>query len=787
MPTARVVGKKKPPSGQASIAQRGHQSSGQASIAQRGRQPMGQASSMPVYSTPSAIAQRGRLMSQAMAPRNSTLKDSSLSGGEAHRVHLSNRLAQDQTYGRMKAEHDQNAKAAQSEFAMFSDGMSPAERSAAAQNFPAFTNMRKQGAAIQAHVEQLRATPHAYRGSAPPARVVGNKKPPQSTLIKKKKPGEIFRSTIADSTRPGLQTAAPATPPPTLAGAGPNQRRRQLGVTGQVALGDALRGGTQQRLMEGVAGGTDRVGMAQKAAFEKDREKERRQLVEELNQYGVLGGEGASSGRVADVLGEFRGQTNLGRLQLAAQGQQRQERGLERAIGFQRQEDVTTLGGAAMDEQVAARTAANTLQARGQAEAERAAYVDEQLAEATVFGRAGPRLTEAARRNRAQEGLAGGELGLRGELGRGELGERAATRLQQGGQFGEGLEEQTKARLEAQRLQQAELILRGELGRGELGLSGDQIAETRRQALERERQAAAGLTGQLDGQDTLAAQQLADQARLAEAGLTGQLDGRGTLAAGELGLRQELGRGELQLARSAEAAGQRSQAFRDALASEAQVVQSELGRGELGLRQELGRGELEEQEAARLEAQRLQSRAMTDESNRFRLGQTFDREQLAQQGEQFGRSASEQEAARLEQERLQSRAMTDESNRFRLGQTFDREQLRQQGKQFGEGLGEQTAARIEDQRSQAFRDALASEAQVVQSELGRGELGLRQELGRGELGLSRDAFGEEQADRRLSREAQVADLTGRFRNRDTMQREAMDEQAALARASLLGR
>ena len=274
---------------------------------------------------------------------------------------------------------------------------------------------------------------------------------------------------------------------------------RQQAAPKQSALRPQILKNIQGQL---AAGGPDPVVAAQRAAFEQDVGKERKQLVENLQRYGVLGG-GASAGATADVLGEFAGQTNIGRLQLGAQEALRRDQALDRAMAFE--------------------------------QANRAAAAQE----AGMVGNLGGVQTLAAQQMEAQQGLAQGDLDLRRQALAAEFGIRgsdAAIReamatedlLRSGQERGQGRTLFGERVTAGQQfgLQQRGQDLAEELGRGELELARG--AETAQQRL-----AEAALTGQLDDVQTLAASQQAAQQRLAEAGLTGQLDGQRTLAGAE--------------------------------------------------------------------------------------------------------------------------------------------------------------------------------------------------------------------------------------------------------------
>ncbi len=118
--------------------------------------------------------------------------------------------------------------------------------------------------------------------------------------------------------------------------------KTEFGKQQVAAREGALRSAIEQRLLADISGeGGDPETMAMRAEFESNRAKEQRQMVENLQRFGVIGGQGASAGASADVMGEFAGQTNLGRLRLDALAQQAGGRALERAMRYQSgQEDI---------------------------------------------------------------------------------------------------------------------------------------------------------------------------------------------------------------------------------------------------------------------------------------------------------------------------------------------------------------------------------------------------------------------------------------------------------------
>ena len=69
--------------------------------------------------------------------------------------------------------------------------------------------------------------------------------------------------------------------------------------------------------------GQDPVTQAQMGEYEAGVDRSRQQQIEQLQRFGVLGGEGVSSGRVADVMGEFESGVERGRAGIRSQAQQR--------------------------------------------------------------------------------------------------------------------------------------------------------------------------------------------------------------------------------------------------------------------------------------------------------------------------------------------------------------------------------------------------------------------------------------------------------------------------------
>ena len=66
--------------------------------------------------------------------------------------------------------------------------------------------------------------------------------------------------------------------------------------------------------------GDDAMTQSALADFDVGAERARRQQIEDLQRFGVLGGSGVSSGAVADILCEFDAATQRGRAGVRAQG-----------------------------------------------------------------------------------------------------------------------------------------------------------------------------------------------------------------------------------------------------------------------------------------------------------------------------------------------------------------------------------------------------------------------------------------------------------------------------------
>ena len=497
---------------------------------------------------------------------------------------------------------------------------------------------------------------------------------------------------------------------------------RQQAAPKQSALRPQILKNIQGQL---AAGGPDPVVAAQRAAFEQDVGKERKQLVENLQRYGVLGG-GASAGATADVLGEFAGQTNIGRLQLGAQEALRRDQALDRAMAFE--------------------------------QANRAAAAQE----AGMVGNLGGVQTLAAQQMEAQQGLAQGDLDLRRQALAAEFGIRgsdAAIReamatedlLRSGQERGQGRTLFGERVTAGQQfgLQERGQDLAEELGRGELELARG--AETAQQRL-----AEAALTGQLDDAQTLAASQQAAQQRLAEAGLTGQLDGQRTLA-GDESERSRRQQTE-DLARALQQRQIEGTLFRERVGERERFAGDEsLRRAQTGL---VG------QQAAALTDQRAREAALhrerVSEADRFALEEAasrragdLTREQLAGMLAERqllpGRAALEEDVARGDlalrerADRRAGRAQTEE-----LAGSVQERQMRQAT--FDERVRERERF-DQEQRAQNAAIALQREQQagmLAERQLLPGRAKLEEDVARGQLGIAE--AGSSREGRRLTQD-----------------------------------
>ena len=132
-----------------------------------------------------------------------------------------------------------------------------------------------------------------------------------------------------------------------------NQLIRQAETAGQQAgssleqpvfkqdvLGAQLQRGFLQDLLGGRGGQDDAISKAERSRFDADAESKRAQLTEDLQRFGILGGNGVSAGAGADVFGKFDAGIAQGGLDIGANQQSRRQSNIENAIlPFQQQQN----------------------------------------------------------------------------------------------------------------------------------------------------------------------------------------------------------------------------------------------------------------------------------------------------------------------------------------------------------------------------------------------------------------------------------------------------------------
>ena len=132
-----------------------------------------------------------------------------------------------------------------------------------------------------------------------------------------------------------------------------NQLIRQAETAGQQAgssleqpvfkqdvLGAQLQRGFLQDLLGGRGGQDDAISKAERSRFDADAESKRAQLTEDLQRFGILGGNGVSAGAGADVFGKFDAGIAQGGLDIGANQQARRQSNIENAIlPFQQQQN----------------------------------------------------------------------------------------------------------------------------------------------------------------------------------------------------------------------------------------------------------------------------------------------------------------------------------------------------------------------------------------------------------------------------------------------------------------
>ncbi|HCR19355.1 MAG TPA: hypothetical protein DIU35_17905 [Candidatus Latescibacteria bacterium] len=203
-------------------------------------------------------------------------------------------------------------------------------------------------------------------------------------------------------------------------------------------------------------GQNDAITQGRLADFESQSGRNRAQLEEDLNRLGIL----TTGGDTADQLQEFVTGMERGRQQIIGEGQARQERAFQDALGLlqsRRQDLGLQLGSEQTDRDLALR---QVLGLGGLQQDE--SQFGRDLALRQELGRGGL-------------GLQRDDLALRSELGRGRLGldeELGRGRL---GLEGRDLDLRTELGRGQLGVSRDDLALRSELGRGQLGLGRDRL------------------------------------------------------------------------------------------------------------------------------------------------------------------------------------------------------------------------------------------------------------------------------------------------------------------------
>ena len=218
-------------------------------------------------------------------------------------------------------------------------------------------------------------------------------------------------------------------------------RSRVSGLNFQAPQQGALEKQIQNQLSSGLAGagsGIDPGTLSALSDFDYNAEKARKQQIEDLQRFGVLGGGGASAGAVGDVLGEFDSGTQRGRAGVRAQGI---NDAFSRTLPAAQQLAGDQANRASADSQFGAEFG---LRQAGLEQDIANQGLTRGLAATDATGR--ERLEEESRRSDLAANLADRQLGQQeSQFGRG-LDEQQAGREQQGEQFGASLSEQEEGR-----------------------------------------------------------------------------------------------------------------------------------------------------------------------------------------------------------------------------------------------------------------------------------------------------------------------------------------------------
>ena len=605
----------------------------------------------------------------------------------------------------------------------------------------------------------------------------------------------------------------------------------------------ALRSAIEQRLLADISGeGGDPETMAMRAEFERNRAKEQRQMVENLQRFGVIGGHGASAGATADVMGEFAGQTNLGRLRMDALAQQAGGRALERAMQYQSgQEDIglregqltgNLRGTSTLD---AARLGATT----GLAVGDQGLRRQESEAQLGLEGRRvdleQAKTEEGLRRSRQEreEGrtLFGERVGERERFdveqdvarrGAGvredALAEQTAARKEAGalrreemlGRVGdqttiarEALTEQAAERAKRQSLEEAQVFG----GEGVPGYGGRETVaekaakEDRRAGRARERMAETALMGETaEGAETFAAKEARERRELSEAELYGGegvpgYGGRTTLAGRALTEEQAARKERMDLARAGllgeTEGGVQTDERRQAEAREDLAEAELIGKVGDGTETVASRALTEQQR----QAQRREDLAEAElYGGTERTGGEPARETVAQ------KALAEQAAARRGRERLAEEELFGASTEDPTRETVSSRALAEQERQakVREGLSEAEVFGGRGEPGYGYRETVAKQALTedqrqsqVREDLAREELYGGTERTGGDPGrktVAKQALEEERLARGERMDLAREELVGQVDGEKTVASRALeDEQAARGERMALAR
>ena len=535
-----------------------------------------------------------------------------------------------------------------------------------------------------------------------------------------------------------------------------NQLIRQAETAGQQAgssleqpvfkqdvLGAQLQRGFLQDLLGGRGGQDDAISKAERSRFDADAESKRAQLTEDLQRFGILGGNGVSAGAGADVFGKFDAGIAQGGLDIGANQQARRQSNIENAIlPFQQQQNdlrqrQSEFGFGAnqsrigTQQDVADRTLKRLLTATDVTEREQFEQgvqqegVENTRADTEMFGSqlGSGRKTLATReleQQATQAGLnrefQGGESALdRDFQGResafdrtarrdefaSDRGERALDRgleqeriTNQGTQFASQLFEQKQNRIDNERARLTEQ-----------GFTRDQIDNQMSQFEDSLGQEQSQFESQLFEQKQNRIDN--ERARLTEQGFTrDQIDNQVAQFAESIE-QEEAGRTQQQeqFLQSLGLQGEQLDLAREQLSQSGSQFDRSLGQSGSQFSQSLA-----EQQAGREQSGSQFDRSLGQSGSQFSQSLAEQQAGREQAGSQFSQGLEDQQAARTQQgeQFLQSLGLQGEQL------ALAREQLAQSGSQFDLSLGEQQASR--EQQGSQFQSAQEQDtAQFAQS------------------------------------------------------------------------